>query len=255
MRQFKKSIAPLRFQIFSLDIVRYVICGLRYLWFAKVTGSVRSFDLETNQVGKNTIHHNLFGLADVSVPRSHLLLRPIASLEYVRRNKGNLRVLTIGPRTEGEIYNLISYGFKKDNIRGLDLISYSPLIDLGDMHAMPYADSSFDVVVAGWVIAYSDDREAAAREIARITKSGGIVAMGVSWSPRTDESVVEELGYLPSSENRIDSVDTLLDFFSPAVGDVYFRQDVEDRLANAKTNILSVFSIKKEKSSDQISDH
>lgn len=250
MQQFRKSIAPLRFQVFSLDIVRYVVCGLRFVWFAKIVGAVRTLDLTTKQIGKNTIHHNLFGLKDVSVARSHLLLRPIASLEYVRRNRKKLKVLTIGPRTEGEIYNLISYGFNKRNIRGLDLISYSPLIDLGDMHAMPYEDSSFDVVIVGWVIAYSDDREAAAREIVRVTKNGGIVAVGVSWSPRKDESVIAELGYLPSSENRINSLDTLLGFFSSAIGDVYFKQDVETRLADAQTNILSVFSVKKESSSD-----
>ena len=45
-----------------------------------------------------------------------------------------IRKFCIGPRNEAEIFMLWSYGFKLENIVGLDLISYSPLIDLGDMY-------------------------------------------------------------------------------------------------------------------------
>ncbi len=43
---------------------------------------------------------------------------------------------------------MVSHGL---NIRGLDLFSCSPRIDVGDMHDMRYADNSFDVIFLGWV--------------------------------------------------------------------------------------------------------
>ena len=42
---------------------------------------------------------------------------------------------------------LTSAGFDPANIRGLDLISYSSMVDVGDMHDLPYEDDSFDIVI------------------------------------------------------------------------------------------------------------
>ena len=243
--RFRKAMRPFRYQILSVDAVRYVVCGLRFFWLTKVKGSMRSLNITTEKVSTNTVHHNLLGTRDFTVSRSHLLIRPLASIEYVRHNKRKLKVLTIGPRTEGEIYNLIAYGFKKNNIRGLDLISYSPLIDLGDMHAMPYDDSSVDIIIAGWVLAYSEDRQAAANEIIRVTKDGGIIALGASYSPKSDDATIAACGYLPGSAARITSVDSMIDLFAPAIDHVYFKQDIEKRLADKVTNMMCIFSINK----------
>ncbi|MCH8073872.1 MAG: hypothetical protein IIA09_18220 [Proteobacteria bacterium] len=37
-----------------------------------------------------------------------------------------------------------AYGFNLKNIQAIDLFSYSPLIDVMDMHEMEYGDSRFD---------------------------------------------------------------------------------------------------------------
>ena len=41
---------------------------------------------------------------------------------------------------------------------------------------LPYADASFDLVVANWVLEHVDDAEAVAAELARVTKPGGWIA-------------------------------------------------------------------------------
>ena len=87
------------------------------------------------------------------------------------------KVLCIGPRNEAEIFMLWSYGFKLENIVGLDLISYSPLIDLGDMHFLPYENDSFDVIVSSCTFAYSTNIMKAIAEIKRVIRPNGIVAV------------------------------------------------------------------------------
>ena len=57
----------------------------------------------------------------------------------------------------------MSYGISRKNISAIDLISYSPWIDLGDMHNLPYKDNSFDIIICGWVIAYSNKKETTVR--------------------------------------------------------------------------------------------
>ena len=89
-----------------------------------------------------------------------------------------MSVLSIGPRTEMELLSLVAQGFDPDKIRGLDLISYSPWIDLGNMHYMPYKDNAFDVVISGWVLGYSDNPELACQEMLRVSKDEGIIAIG-----------------------------------------------------------------------------
>jgi len=77
-----------------------------------------------------------------------------------------------------EIYCLLSVGFDLRNISAIDLISSSPLIELGDMHALRFSDSEFDVVISAWVINYSHDPEKALAEYSRVLKKGGLLAIG-----------------------------------------------------------------------------
>lgn len=48
---------------------------------------------------------------------------------------------------------------------------------VGNIRALPFPDQSFDIVHAHQVIQYLDDRPGAIREMARVTKSGGLVAI------------------------------------------------------------------------------
>lgn len=143
--------------------------------------------------GKNTVEHNLEGLRnDISSARSGRLIKVLSSLEHIRplslnqRPCGvmhdldieiNVNVLCIGPRTEAEPLLMWAYGFNIDKIRSVDLISYSSLIDLGDMHKLPYDDKSFDVVFCACTLPYSNSPHKAANEMKRVAKTNGTFAI------------------------------------------------------------------------------
>ena len=105
--------------------------------------------------------------------RTMLLLNFLNSIPYL--NKSDL--LIIGPRYETEILIAKSFGFK--NIKALDTFSYSPLIDVGDMHKMQYKDKSFNSIICGWTLTYSDNPEIAAKEMMRVMKKNSILVIGV----------------------------------------------------------------------------
>lgn len=126
---------------------------------------VQVYDGEQGQLIDQAIEHNMDGLMNGwAFTRPTLLTYPLFSLTAIHRRVNDVTVLTIGPCTEAELLTLVSLGFKPQNITGLDLMSYNTIGDVGDMHAMPYDAASFDVAMAGWVLAYSSDQEQAASE-------------------------------------------------------------------------------------------
>ena len=86
-------------------------------------------------------------------------------------------------------------------VSGLD--ASAPLIDIarervslgdfrvGDLETLPFADESFDAVIAANSIQYAEDRVAALRELARVSKPGARIAVGLfGTSDRVDFRVV-----------------------------------------------------------------
>ncbi len=232
-------------QALMVDIIRFQVCLLRYIWFVWIVRRLRVWDGATPIVSRNTISHNLKGMKDLAVIRSLQLIRPLVSIDKVRCDIENQKVLTIGPRSEGEIFNLLAYGFRRRNISGLDLISYSPYIKTGDLHAMPFCDSTFDVVMLGWVLAYSDDRARAAAEVIRVAKDGALVAIGSEYSPKTNEEIIQETGYLPGSFERIFSLSDITRLFEGHIDQVYFSHPVARGLEDRIGQLILIFSIKK----------
>jgi SAM-dependent methyltransferase len=232
-------------QLLLVDLIRYAVVALRLIWFVKIRRRLATYELRIpgdSPVARNTIMHNLKGLRDLAVNRSHLLVRPLSVIETI---PVDARVLSIGPRTEGELFNLAAHGFVWRHIHGLDMISYSPRVQLGDMHEIACAADSFDAVVLGWVLAYSEDPARAAREVVRVTRAGGVVAVGVEFNPRSSEEVIREAGYLPGARKRILSCDEILAFFGDAVDHVYYKHTVAP---DARTQIGAfcvIFSIRK----------
>jgi len=78
-------------------------------------------------------------------------------------------------------------------VSGLD--ASAPLIDVargrvsggdfrvGDLEALPFADESFDAVIAANSIQYAEDRVAALRELARVSAPGSRIAVGLFGRP------------------------------------------------------------------------
>tara|TARA_B100001057_G_scaffold501298_1_gene623462 strand:+ start:3165 stop:3908 length:744 start_codon:yes stop_codon:yes gene_type:complete len=167
--------------------------------------------------------------------RSSRLIYPLKSLDYLDFKKQ--KILSIGPRLESEIFNLVKHGFLKKNISALDLQSYSPLISLGDMLKMPYEDNTFDVIFCGWVLVYTNEIQKAVNEMIRVTKSSGHIAIGISHKPDvklTNESL--------STSNEV------LNYFGKNVERVIFNHhpgDLKDRFDKNHFRCIFLIQIKK----------
>lgn len=233
------------YQIFLIDAVRHYVAKIRFGYFTKIVRRFKIFNDQNQAIATNTIPHNIKGMKDLAVIRSLALIKPLSVIETLNRDS---KVLTIGPRTEGEIFSLLGHGFQRKNITALDLISYSPWIEVGDMHQMPYPDNSFDAVVMGWVIAYSENPELAAKEVIRVTKNGGIVAVGVEYSGTDGEERIKKLGYLPGSKRKLhlqpDNT-TINSFFADHIDHIYYDHSIAAHRLHQKGALVSIFSVKK----------
>ena len=243
LREFLFQLRESCYQLLLVDLIRLFVASIRYFVLVVILRRFKTFDLKTKDIGVNTIHHNALGLTriwNLAVNRSKLLIFPLAAIRMSRRTP----ILCIGPRAEGELLYLKGFGFK--NIRGFDLISYSPWVDLGDMHQMPYEDSSYGVLIMGWVIAYSDNRTKAANEAIRIVKNGGRIAVGVEFYTESKDKLDERLGYEFCNKDQMNCVQDILDIFGNHVDRIEFTQDVPDEYPeDYKCNMLVIFTVKK----------
>ena len=129
------------------------------------------------------------------------------------------RILMLGCGT-GEESRLLKE-FDATDITGIDLSSESikiaketyPDIEfiVGDMHKLPFEDSSFDFVYSSLAIHYSSDPKSVYQELYRILKPDGLLLFSVGHPLRwaSEHMVVDDVEYIisgyayPSSENRV----------------------------------------------------
>lgn len=233
------------YPLLKIDMIRFFVCKIRKFYFIKLKKQLTLWNgsqanLVTMQSGDSTIEHNLKGLHDISCARSLRIIKPLSVIELFRPLREmplrggelndldypcNAKVLTIGPRTEGEIFCLIAYGFEPKNIRGLDLISYSPFIDVGDMHQMPYPDNSFDIVICSCVLVYSKNPQKASEEIIRVCKPGGLICISQDTVPDSGDGHIEALG------KQTLLCEDYLTLFKKNVRRVFFQHELPERLA------------------------
>ena len=231
-----------RYTLLRIDFVRNMIVRWRRDYFIHRRKQLRIWDGEKSNIGKweagDAIQHNLQGLHDISGCRGLRIIRPLSIIETYRPlsqmpSRGgwydldyvcDAKVLDIGPRTEGEIFMLIGHGFKPQNIRGLDLISYSPLIDVGDMHAMPYADDEFDIAIASCVLVYSANPRLACAEMIRVTKNGGLICICQDTVPNAGDIATAVLG------KPLLRSDDYLALFGEHVDRIFYRHEIPERL-------------------------
>jgi SAM-dependent methyltransferase len=218
-------------QLMRVEAIRAWVLGARYIFFAKILRRLMVFQNPSAGVSADTVSYNLTAfdrLVPLVLRRTNILLRTLSSIETLAPESA---ILVIGPRTEDDLLHLSAYGFS--NVRGFDLISYSPLIDVGDMHQLPYADSSFDAVLYGWVLAYSDDPERAAREGIRVVKNGGIIGIGAEHYPSNPP------------DTPFDTAEKHLDLFRGHVKQVFFIHDVGSQIRDRMSNTCVIFAAKK----------
>ena len=178
---------------------------------------------------ENTMTHNSKALknlkTDFNMPRMNWLIHAVLALEKVNKNS---KILSIGARTENEILLLHSLGF--NSVEAVDLQTYSPLIQVGDMHKLNFPAGTFDVVFCGWTISYSRTPQVAAKEILRVTKSGGIIAIGLEHVPclrQARRSAIKRKDPLwEGLQKRINSCSDIISLFGRKnIRHVYFNHD------------------------------
>lgn len=226
--------------------IRYQLAYMRARRFAQGETRVLS-DLDPAII-PNTVEHNLSQIdRGAALGRCDLLINILKSIENITERANQIRILCVGPRTEAEIFGLLSLGINVNQISALDLISYSPLVDVGDMHKMPYADNSFDVVILGWVIGYSEDNAKVAREVMRVSRPGAIVAIGCEYEFRTPEQIRATGVVLDGESPRYYTTDDFLKYYDGNIHHVYFRHEVPTRKVGKNVaNIMTVFELKSE---------
>jgi hypothetical protein len=112
-------------------------------------------------------------------------------------------LLIIGPRYEPELLMAQGLGWDREAVRGLDTFSYSPAIDVGDMHRLPYDDASFGAIVCGWTLSYSATPEVACREMQRVLRPGGYLVIAMQKVP---EGYTEGLSGVLRGDERVQTL-------------------------------------------------
>jgi SAM-dependent methyltransferase len=205
---------------------------------------VRTAGAVSDGVIENALEHNLDALRkSEELDRPWRLINPLRSNNYFILHHKTMKVLTVGPRTEAEILNLIGSGFRAENIRGLDLLSYSPFVDIGDMHAMPYDDDSFDVVILGWVLGYSRDNATVAREVLRVARPGAFVLIGCQYNPQTNEEL-NRAQAIKKEPTRYQHTDDMIRLFDGHIRSILFRHDVHPTMRHRNGDLMVIFDLK-----------
>ena len=238
-------------QFLFITHIRIIVGKLRLFYFAQILKRLKTID--SDDAIKMTLKHNLKALNAFGLTRMNTIIKPLSVLENVSKNS---RILVIGPRNEEDILNLLAHGFAKKNITGLDLISYSPLIEVGDMHNTRFEAETFDVIICGWTLSYSNQPFKFANEVMRIIKNNGVVAIGVEYSTLSEENSKKiHNGYALVTDGfeRINSVNDILNLFDGYVSEVYFNHNAPNKISHGHnlhpnvSSVVAIFSIDKSK--------
>lgn len=211
-----------RNEMLQIRLVRQVLARERMKTLV-AQGAVRRFEGSAAGVAANTLEYNYEGaLTSADLDRPSMMFDLVKAIGRVAQRIDTLDALSIGPRSEIEIFGMMAAGFHPDRIKAVDLFSYSPYVDVGDMHALPYADNSFDIVFLGWVLSYSKDQAAVARELVRVGRDRAILVLAGDYSDASRDR--------PTFQNEtthMQNCDQILSLFGDQVGRVYFRHDPE----------------------------
>lgn len=245
-------------------------CFARTFFLTKILRNVRKYEANSPYVSENTVFSNLRRILENNklhphpsakyflgvdlnqgAAKSGNVVEAFSKIPEVAEKIKDLKVLSIGPRTEGELYAFFAHGFEMKNIQGVDLFSYSPKITPADMHDLPFEDNSFNVVMMGWCIAYSDNKYLAASEAARVLVDGGYLIVGVSYSPKSNEQIIKERGYLIGSEERLTSLKLVAQLFGDRLENVKILKARDDGTKRPQQNgqIILMARVKKREKS------
>jgi hypothetical protein len=215
-------------EVLARERAHYLLSHGLVKFVASKTEAVAPFALQRNFEAAQTAS---------DLDRPSIMTRAASAIDRVRQEAADMDVLSIGPRSEIEIFALLAAGFSKSRIRAVDLFSYSPFVQLGDMHALPFADNAFDIVFIGWVLTYSRDHQRATREIIRVCRDKAIVVVAGDYCDDTIDDPA-----FKGQRQYLRSCDQILSLFSGHVRRIYFRHDPDPPKV---WTVMTVFEMEK----------
>lgn len=234
----------IRQQLLGIDLVRHSLVRLRLFYLVRIRRRLRTFDSPFSSSG--TLEHNLRAIGGIS-DRAKSLFSAANLIENVAAGK----TLIIGCRNEDDLFVAESLGFR--DVIGLDLISYSSKVVLGDLHDLPFEDAKFQTVLIPYTLSYSADIRTAASEIVRVTQPGGVIGIAVEYLAEglTAQSfggfIAEGDGYY------LRSTQAFLDLFRENIGQVIVSYDAlakrshsEETLIQNPSPVITVFTVRKD---------
>ena len=164
--------------------------GLWFLWRRMINALRADRTLAVISCGhlEKVVAHNYDAVWRITRQRTERLINILSSIRGFDRRRA--KVLVIGPRNEAELLLFAAHGLTLKNISSIDLFSVSPMIQVMDMHDMSFADDSFDVVYAAYVLTYSDRPQRAVGEMLRVVKPGGLFVAAWGIDNSTESNVV-----------------------------------------------------------------
>jgi SAM-dependent methyltransferase len=132
-----------------------------------------------------------------------------------RRDGGS--VLCVGCRNTLELDRFHARGF--DDVTGIDVFSQRDDIQVMDMHAMTFADDSFDVVYCSHALEHAFDVERVAAEMIRVARDGAVV--GVEVPVRAQASTADRVVFSGLDELRAP--------FAPHIGQELLAEELPPR--------------------------
>jgi len=226
--------------LLNIPLMLTFISYFRFVYFFHIKRNFKSFYPMENKVVKrnsnftNTITFNLFKIYNLFNLRKKLpRFLPLKSLNFLKPL--DMKVLSVGPRDESEIFSLVALGFQLKNISSLDIHTYSNLVNLGDAIDMPFKENFFDLVVIGKMLVYSEKPDKVINESIRVLKNGGLVSM-YHTHIRNDYY----------TNFKFDTSKFFLDFFGERLDDIFFKYHTFDKDTTSKRGISNIIvSIKK----------
>ena len=246
--------------IYKIDLIRTAIVLLRFFYFYYILKNIKHYsesqennedhiEIHRNDKKYNVISHNMHFVENLRNLKSTYrkfngsktasLIYPFKAIDFINYNEN--KILSVGPRNEGELFLIRSLGFNWKNIKSLDLISYSSLTDLGDIHNTSYSDNSFDQIVCGWVLTYSNKFEKILTELLRIVKDKGLISIGFTYIPKDiDKKRIYDKNTIP-----LDSTEQILEKFKNNIEHVYFNFDAKKNDPLKKRHSIIILRVKK----------
>jgi len=132
--------------------------------------------------------------------------------------KAGCDVLCIGARYGIEMLAMKEMGFSAAKVVGIDLYPRGADVLRADMHKLPFASSSFDIVYSHHTLDHSLDPRKALSEMARVSRSGAVWVFTVPYNDHGPEESVD-----------FDSPDEVVKYLLKAKGkkaEVLYRQEV-----------------------------